>query len=132
MNLSQRKGKTYEREIAAKLSKFFNEEIRRTPAQEKWKSRGGDINPRNPKSILSRFFIETKKREAWNILDWYKKAKDDSEIYRTPVVVCSKNQEEDYVFFRLDDFLKILLELDGYQKQKDEIQILPNPQKENS
>ena len=52
MNLSQRKGKEYERHIARTLQDALDEPVLRTPAQEKWKSRYGDVNNRNPRSIL--------------------------------------------------------------------------------
>ena len=115
---SQKKGKSYELEIAHKLECLTGIPMKRTGAQEKWKSRSGDVNPART-SLLSRFHWELKKRESWNILEWYKKAKDDAEILRTPVVVCSKNHEEDYVFMRLEDFTKLLVELDGFVKESE-------------
>jgi len=61
---------------------------------------------------------EMKSRESWNILDWYKKAADDSQgTFKKPVVVASRNHENSYVFLTLEDFLKILTELDGYRKE---------------
>ena len=115
---SQKKGKAYERHLANKLKDWFKEDVRRTGAQEKWKSRSGDVNPRNSSSILGRYHWEAKKREAWAILEWWKKAKDDAETYRTPVVVASRNNEDDYVFMKLEDFLKLLKELDGFLKKE--------------
>lgn len=116
MNLSQRKGKEYERHIARRLQVILGEPFVRTGAQEKWKSRGGDVNPRSGGSMANRFFWEAKKRESWSVLEWYKKAADDSSgTSRKPVVVCSRNNEDDYVFLSLDDFGKLLAELKGYE-----------------
>ena len=115
-NYSKRKGKEYEIAIAHLLSQFFDEDVRRYGAQEKWKSFQGDIRSKNKDSILNDYHLELKKRETWAVLAWYKKAKDDTDSFKTPIVVCSRNHEDDYVFFRLQDFLKLLLELDGFRK----------------
>lgn len=117
---SRDKGANYEREIAKLLKTKFGVEVKRTGAQEKWKVHGGDVNaPKYANTILTDFFWELKKRESWAILDWYKKAADDCQgSGQTPLVVASKNNEDDYVFLRLKDFLGLLLELDGYHKEE--------------
>ena len=118
---SQNKGKDFERKIAKKLKDKFGVDVKRTGAQERWKAHGGDVNaPKYIDTILTDFFWECKKREAWSILDWYLKAADDAQgSGQTPVVVASKNHEEDYIFLKFDDFLRIIYELDGYRKEED-------------
>lgn len=114
---SQQKGKEHEREVAKILSSKLGIDFRRTPSPERWKTIKGDINgPTYQKTIANDFMWECKKRESWAILDWYRKAKDDSAGYQIPIVVASKNYEQNYVFMSLDDFLRILKELDGYRK----------------
>ena len=116
---SHKKGADYERKIAKQLSELFGTTVKRTPAQESAKIHGGDVNAhKGDDTILVDFFWELKKREAWSILDWYKKAKDDcSGTRQMPIVVASKNNEDDYVFLSLSDFSRILRELEGYRKE---------------
>ena len=115
---SQAKGKNHEREVAKLISDALGIDFRRTPSPERWKAVKGDGNaPSWQKTIAHDFMWEMKCRESWAILDWYKKAVDDCEgTYRKPVVVASKNNEDNYVFLSFKDFMKILVELDGYRK----------------
>ena len=118
---ARNKGANYEREIAKKLSAKFGVDVKRTGAQESAKVHGGDVNAaKYQDTILNDFFWELKKREAWSIIDWYKKACDDRGGFMTKVVVvASKNNADDYVFMSLDDFTSILVELDGYRKENE-------------
>jgi hypothetical protein len=113
-----KKGADYERKIAKYLQSLFGIEVKRTPAQESAKVHGGDVNaPKYLNSILSDFFWELKRRESWDLIGWHKKACDDAGMSRQiPVVVTTKNREEDYVFLKLSDFARLLKELDGYRK----------------
>lgn len=115
---SQQKGKNHERGVAKIISEALGVDVRRTPSPERWKLVKGDMNAAPwVKTISNDFMWEAKCRESWAILDWYKKAKDDAEgTSKTPVVVASKNFEDNYVFLTLTDFLKILKELDGYRQ----------------
>lgn len=115
---SRNKGANYERQIAKLLADKFGVIVKRTGAQEKWKVHGGDVNAAKfQNTILTDFFWELKKRESWSIIDWFKKACDDCKgMMQIPVVVASKNNEDDYAFLRLSDFLALLKELDGYRK----------------
>lgn len=116
--MSREKGAVFERDFARKLKGVFGVDVKRTGAQERWKAHGGDVNaPEYSKTILTNFFWELKNRETWSILDWYKKARDDNgSPSKIPVVVATKNREEEYVFLSFKDFSRILLELDGYRK----------------
>lgn len=116
---SHKKGADYERRVAGILTETFGVKVQRTPAQESAKLYGGDVNAHvADNTILTDFFWELKKREAWSIIDWYKKAKDDcSGTRQIPIVVASKNNEDDYVFLTLSDFSRILRELEGYRKE---------------
>ena len=114
------KGANYERKIAKILSAKFGVPVKRTGSQERWGFYSGDVNaPKDITTVLNDFFWECKNREAWSILDWYAKAKDDVKGNSIPVVVASKNNEGDYVFLSLQDFLRILYELEGFRQEKD-------------
>ena len=114
---ARNKGANYERKLAKILSDRFGVKVKRTGAQESAKVHGGDVNAhRGEDTILNDFFWEAKCREAWQIIDWLKKAQDDSGM-RPAIVVATKNNEDDYAFLKLDDLLRILVELDGYRKE---------------
>jgi hypothetical protein len=113
------KGANFERDIARKLATAFGVEVRRTGAQERWKStNGGDVNARKGEdTVLNDFFFELKCQEKWNLLEWYKKAVDDvGGMHQIPMVVAKKNRESEYCFLKLDDMIRLLQELDGYRK----------------
>jgi hypothetical protein len=117
---SYKKGADYERKIAKYLQGVFNIPVKRTPAQESAKVHGGDVNaPKYLNSILSDFFWELKRRESWDLIGWHKKACDDAgNSNQIPIVVTTKNREEDYVFLRFNDFVRILNELEGFRKEE--------------
>lgn len=118
---SRDKGANYERKIADRFSERFNINVNRTGSQERWSYYGGDVHaPDGSDTILNDFFFELKNRENLpkTIIKWYQKAVDDAEgSYKAPVVITTKNYEDDYVFMTLDDFEKILFELEGYRKE---------------
>lgn len=116
---SQQKGKAYERSIGNILTRAFGVQVRRTPSPERWKTTNlGDLNASKDEStILNDFFWECKKREAFAPLTWYKKAQNDSGPNQKPVVVASKNHEDNFVFLSLMDFLQLLIELEEYRKK---------------
>lgn len=106
------KGADYERRIGKLLSEEFGVEVKRSGAQEQWKHNVGDVQA-SPQSdtILNQFYIECKNRESLGkaALDWYKKAVIDAgKSGKTPVVIMTKNREDDYVLLSLTDFIKIL------------------------
>lgn len=115
---SQAKGKNFERAVAKLISDALNIQFRRTPSPERWKADKGDgAAPMWQKTIAHDFMWEMKNREAWAILDWYKKAKTDcGNSKQIPVVVATKNHEDSYAFLAFSDFLNILAELDAYRK----------------
>lgn len=113
---SYQKGANYERKIAKLFQEKFGVQVKRTGAQESAKVHGGDVNTyRGNDSVLNDFFWECKARESWSIIDWLKKAQDDSG-FRPAIVVATRNHENDYAFLRLEDLIRILVELDGYRK----------------
>ena len=116
---ARQKGANFEREVAKILKDKFNVDVRRTGAQERWKVDGGDVNaPSWIKTILNDFHWECKNREKWALLNWYKKTKDDNQgVAKKPIVVASKNFEDDYVFMSLNDFLAIIYELDSWRNE---------------
>jgi len=114
---SYKKGADYERKIAKILSNTFGVNVKRTGAQESAKVHGGDVNAhRGEQTVLNDFFWECKCRESWSLIDWLAKAQDDSG-FRPAVVIATRNREADYAFLKLEDFLRILSELDGYRKE---------------
>jgi Holliday junction resolvase len=118
---ARNKGAAFERKIANKFTDKFGVEVRRTGAQERWKStNGGDVNPRKgEQSVLNDFFFELKCQESWSLLPWYKKAVDDvGGMHQIPMVIATKNREDDYVFMKLDDMIRILKELNGYRYEQ--------------
>jgi hypothetical protein len=122
---SQQKGKNHEREVAKIISEALGVSAKRTASPERWKINKGDINaPLWEESIMHDFVWEAKCRESWSILDWYHKLEDDIGLTtKLPVVVASKNHEDQYVFLKLDHFLRVLKELDGYRKADKKAQV---------
>ncbi len=116
---SQDKGKNFERKLAKILKNKFGVEVKRTGSQERWKSHRGDVNAAAwENTILTDFHWECKNRQSWSIIDWYKKSNDDNYgTNKKTLVVATKNNEDDYVFLTLNDFLNILYELEGYRKE---------------
>lgn len=119
---ARNKGADYERRLAKILSAKFGIDVKRTGGTERSKIvNKGDVNAsKYEDTIINDFFWEAKCRESWAILDWYKKAELDGQgTTLMPVVVATKNFERDYVFLTLDDFLRILYELEGWRKEED-------------
>lgn len=118
---SRDKGAQYERDIANQFSDKFDLDVSRTGSQERWSFYGGDVHaPQGEETILNDFFFELKNRESLpkTVLKWYKKARDDADgSYKIPALITTKNYEDDYVMLTLDNFLKILKELDGYRDE---------------
>lgn len=118
---ARNKGARFEREIAELLSDKFDIQVKRTGAQERWSFYGGDVHaPLNQETVLNDFFFELKNRESMpkTIIKWYQKAADDAEgQMKKPAVVCTRNHEDTYVFLTLQDFLAILLELEGFRQE---------------
>ena len=114
---SYQKGANYERDLAKIFAETFGVTVKRTGAQESSKIHGGDFNAhRSEKTVMNDFFWEAKCRESWSVIDWLKKAQDDSG-FRPAIVIATRNHEDDYAFLKLADFLRILKELDGYRKE---------------
>ena len=102
----QTKGKGYEREIAKKLSKMFDCNVRRTPC-----SGGLDIKGdlRNLSGALENWVFECKKQEKLNIWSAIKQARAAAGI-KNWAVIFSRNRENcDYIVMDLNDWAAILL-----------------------
>jgi Holliday junction resolvase len=117
------KGANYERDIAKRFTSRFGIEVNRTGSQERWSYYGGDIHAaQGIDTVLNDFFFELKNRENLpkTIIKWLKKAQDDAEgSFKRPVVITTKNFEDDYIFMELDNFEDILYELEGYRKESE-------------
>lgn len=119
---SKRKGVRNEREEGAKFyEKEFGIKVRRTPLSGGiGEFAPGDLMAQG-NTILNDFYIEMKKCEQWNILEWHKKALHETVnrwgFGKTPILDVTKNLESHYIFIRRDHFVKLLKELEGYRKQ---------------
>lgn len=91
------KGSRHERNVA-EILRFYGFEAQRTPlsgAIDNWK---GDITTTFP------FFIECKNTEKTKMLEWFKKADDQSGTL-PPVIVWTCNNNDIYAFLRFTDFI---------------------------
>lgn len=111
-----------EREEGAKFyEKEFGIRVRRTPLSGGiGEFAPGDLMAQG-NTILNDFYIEMKKCEQWQLLEWHKKALHETVNHwgfgKTPILDVSKNNENHYIFIRRDHFVKLLQELEGYRKQ---------------
>ena len=120
---SRAKGSSYERDIAKKLSKWSNINIRRSPQSGGWNQRG-DLTPVNPEDMVKwPFNFELKKRQGWRlselltyknrqtgILSWWDQSLKDAKVSKKiPVLVFSKNFDNDYVCIEKVVFKKLEL-----------------------
>jgi len=118
---SRKKGATYERQIAKKLSDWSNIKLRRSPQSGGWNSRG-DITPVDPKDMVDwPFNIELKNRQGWQltelltgnniqtgILSWWKQSVRDSKISKKiPVLIFTKNFDTDYICLEKNVFKQL-------------------------
>lgn len=97
------KGIRLEARLAQKLrSMGIDKNAKRMPGSGAFKEFKSDIFSLLPISW------ECKNQETWKPLEYFKQAVKDARPMYTPVVVMSKNNEEDFVFLKLDDFLHFL------------------------
>jgi hypothetical protein len=107
MTNANRKGKDYERHIAKTINDKLDSHCRRTPNSGGLSIKGDIIDTQG---VMSRFHVECKKQERANVWKFMEQSRNDSGR-RIPLVVMSKNHEDDYVFIELDDFLNLVLEI---------------------
>ena len=98
---SNRKGKTFEREIAAYLREHGYTEARRG---QQYKG-GAD----SPDVIgLTGFHIEAKRTEHFQLYASLAQSKRDAAENEIPIVIHRKNNEKSVVVIALDDFMEVL------------------------
>jgi Holliday junction resolvase len=115
MNANQ-KGKRFELKIAKDLAKKFDSNIRRTP-NSGGLSIKGDIMTTT--GILSEYSWECKNQEKLNIWKALEQSQGDARgTLKIPLVVFTKNFENDYVALKYDDFVNLLIELDELRNSK--------------
>ena len=115
MNANQ-KGKRFELKIAKDLAKKFDSNIRRTP-NSGGLSIKGDIMTTT--GILSEYSWECKNQEKLNIWKALQQSQGDARgTLKIPLVVFTKNFENDYVALKYDDFVNLLIELDELRNSK--------------
>ena len=115
---SKKKGDRFERDVAKQLNKKFNTNVRRTPMSGAMDNFKGDIIDINPDSILFDYHWECKNQEKLNIWKALEQARNDKPMGKTPVVVFTKNFENDYACLEFEDFMNLLLTI---QQLQDEI-----------
>lgn len=112
---ANKKGKRFELRIAKDLAKKFDSNIRRTPNSGGLSIKGDILTT---SGILSEFSWECKNQEKLNIWKALQQSKNDAlGTRKSPVVVFTKNFEDDYVALRYDDFVNLLLELDEFRNR---------------
>ncbi len=114
LNANQ-KGKRFELRIAKDLAKRFKTDIKRTPNSGGLSFKGDILTT---SGILSEYSWECKNQEKLNIWKALQQSEGDARgTLKTPVVVFTKNFENDYIALKYDDFVNILLELDEYRSK---------------
>ena len=115
---SYKKGKVGDLELVAALKKYFPDyRIKRIAGTEKSRATiTGDVF--SPDGILVRFHFENKNRKSLNIFETMEKTQDDAQN-RIPIIRWHKPREQPLFIMREADLLNLLLELDGYLKEKD-------------
>lgn len=112
---ANKKGKRFELRIAKDLAKKFDSNIRRTPNSGGLSIKGDILTT---SGILSEFSWECKNQEKLNIWKALHQSENDAlGTMKSPVVVFTKNFEDDYVALRYDDFVNLLLELDEFRNR---------------
>ena len=112
---ANKKGKRFELRIAKDLAKKFDSNIRRTPNSGGLSIKGDILTT---SGILSEFSWECKNQEKLNIWKALHQSESDAlGTMKSPVVVFTKNFEDDYIALRYDDFVNILLELDEFRNR---------------
>jgi len=114
LNANQ-KGKRFELKIAKDLAKRFKTDIKRTPNSGGLSFKGDILTT---SGILSEYSWECKNQEKLNIWKALQQSEGDARgTLKTPVVVFTKNFENDYIALKYDDFVNILLELNEYRSK---------------
>ena len=98
---SNRKGKVFEREIAAYLREHGY-----TDAHRGQQYHGGADSP--DVIGLTGFHIECKRTERFDLYGSLKQSKLDSGENEIPIVVHRKNNEQSVVVISLDDFMEVI------------------------
>ena len=111
---ANKKGKRFERDVAKTLNKKFGTNVRRTP-QSGGLSIKGDIIDIDDNSILSEFHFECKNQERLNIWKALAQARGDKPLGKIPLVVFTKNHEQDYVCIEFHDFINLVKEIEEWR-----------------
>lgn len=107
---SKRKGKAFERKIASILSRRFNTNVQRVPCSGALDGWEGDL--RDLSGVLKNFVWECKHQERINIWQCLRQSQAQASCGRTPILVFTKNYEDNYISMKLEDFMDILQQLE--------------------
>ena len=123
----KQKGANFERFIAQELTELFKEwgfKFYRSPSQERWKTRSGDVNlleRTDPEGIciMRRYHLEVEHKKNPRYLQKLEKAIDDGNRAgrEAAIYIGKKTGYEPFVMMSWKDFKKILLELQGFIKE---------------
>ena len=98
---SNRKGKTFERWVAAYLREHGYTEARRGQQYH-----GGADSP--DVTGLQGFHIEAKDTQKWSAYDFMEQSVRDAAEDEIPIVIAKKNYQKPLVIIRLEDFMKVV------------------------
>lgn len=98
---SNRKGKVYEREIAAYLREHGYKDAKRGVQYK-----GGPDSP--DVEGLQGFHIEAKRTERFNLYAAMEQSQRDAGSDEIPIVIHRKNNERSVVILYLDDFMEVI------------------------
>jgi hypothetical protein len=109
------KGKQFERELAKEIEQRLGGRAWRTPRSggQWWEK--ADV--RATGSIASRFHFEAKRQERVNLEEAYGQALRGAGTGKIPVVVVKRNRDMAMVYWKWDDFLTLLEELERKQQE---------------
>ena len=102
---AQRKGKEYERNIAKKLSKALDTNVRRTPCSGGLGIKGDILDL---SGILRDWIIECKKQEHLNIWAAIRQARNAAGSKKWAVIFSRNNEGADYICMDINDWIEII------------------------
>ena len=114
----RKKGKDYERELAKDIEYHLGGRAWRTPMSGAMWHNKADVNARY--NIMERFHIEAKRQEKLNFHKAYSQSINGASNTKIPIVVCRRSNEPSMVFFKWDDFLSLMKEIQEKEDESDD------------
>lgn len=112
---SKNKGNNFERTVAKKFKKAYDEELVRTPQSGGFAKKSakaddfrGDIVPADEDVDLA-IHVECKNHKTWSLPAWFKQSEEDCPKGKIPVVIFHKDgTSTDYIALKLEDFFSLV------------------------